>query len=346
MKHEIDLSKYNVRTDIILDETQDYENKINLQTETIDNIKITSVSLTDETSKLLNKKNGNYVTIEFEDATDSNNASKISEIFSKELRKLMDSLKIKKNDNCLIIGLGNSKSTPDSLGPSVIDDIIVTKHLYDMKLSVEDCFRNVAAIAPGVMGVTGIETSDIILNLINIVNPKFLIVVDSLASLSIDRVNKTIQMTDTGIHPGSGIGNCRKEISKEIVGIPVIAIGIPTVVDAVTIVADTIDFMEKHFSYKKTRIDKKGDKLIPKNMDNYLRKESKKLSNDEKQKIFGMLGSLSDDEMRELVYEVLSPIGYNLMVTPKEIDFQIKKLSEILSQGINNAIHEINIVIK
>lgn len=339
MKHEIDLSKYSLRTDIILETVEDYKNQIDMDNETIGDIKITRVNLTEETSKLLNKKPGKYVTIEFEDVTDSNNFNDVTEIFTKELTNIMEYINIKKDDSCLIIGLGNQKSTPDSLGPSVIDNIIVTKHLFDMKLSVDKKFRNVAAISPGVMGVTGIETSDMILSLMDIVKPKFIIVIDSLASSSINRVNKTIQMTDTGIHPGSGIGNSRKEISNTQVGVPVIAIGIPTVVDAVTIVSDTINYMEKHFSYKKSRINKKSEKLVPNSMNNYLKKESIPLSIDDKQKIFGMLGSLTDDEIRGLIYEVLSPIGYNLIVTPKEIDFLIKKLSEVLSTGINNSIH-------
>lgn len=339
MKHEIDLSKYCLRTDIILEAVEANKSNVDIDNEVINDIKITRVNLTDETSKILNKRPGKYITIEFEDVTDSNNFNEVTDIFTKELTNFMNNMNLKIEDSCLIIGLGNQKSTPDSLGPSVIDDIIVTKHLYDMKLSVDKKYRNVAAISPGVMGTTGIETSDMILKLIDIVKPNFLIVIDSLASSSITRVNRTIQMTDTGIHPGSGIGNCRKEISSEQVGIPVIAIGIPTVVDAVTIVADTINYMEKHFSYKKSRINKKSEKLIPTNMNNYLRKESLPLSIDDKQKIFGMLGSLTDDEMRGLIYEVLSPIGYNLMVTPKEIDFLIKKLSNVLSTGINNSIH-------
>ena len=339
MKHEIDLSKYCLRTDIILEAVEDCKSDIDISNELVNDVKITRVNLTDETSKLLNKKPGKYITIEFDDVTDSDNFNEVTDIFTKELTNFINNMDLKKDDNCLVIGLGNQKSTPDSLGPSVIDDIIVTKHLFDMKLSVDKKYRNVAAISPGVMGITGIETSDMILKLIDIVKPKFLIVIDSLASSSITRVNRTIQMTDTGIHPGSGIGNCRKEISSEQVGIPVIAIGIPTVVDAVTIVADTINYMEKHFSYKKSRINKKSEKLIPINMNNYLRKENLPLSLDDKQKIFGLLGSLTDDEMRGLIYEVLSPIGYNLMVTPKEIDFLIKKLSNVISTGINKSIH-------
>lgn len=340
MNHEIDLSKYKLRTDIILERVGSLDNSVDIKEENIEGVKITRVILDDINSKILDKKMGKYITIEFDDITDSTNCSRVTNIFTSELKKMMDDLSIDIDDSCLVIGLGNKKSTPDSLGPSVIDSIVVTKHLYDMKLDVESGFRNVAAISPGVMGVTGIETSDMISSLIDIVEPSFLIVIDSLASSSINRVNKTIQMTDTGIHPGSGIGNSRKEISFDQIGIPVIAIGVPTVVDAVTIVADTINYMGRHFSYKKSRIDKKSEKLIFNSTTNYLKKESVPLSSTDKKNLFGMLGDLSDDEIRKLIFEVLSPIGYNLMVTPKEVDFLVDRMSNIISKGINNCIHD------
>ena len=113
--------------------------------------------------------------------------------------------------------------------------------------SVEEGFRPVSAIRPGVMGITGIETSDVIYGIIEKTKPDFVIAIDALAARSIERVNSTIQISDTGIHPGSGVGNKRKELSKETLGIPVIAIGVPTVVDAVSITSDTIDFILKHF---------------------------------------------------------------------------------------------------
>ena len=129
-------------------------------------------------------------------------------------------------------------------------------------------------------------------------------------------------MTDSGIHPGSGVGNERKEISKKILNIPVIAIGVPTVVDAVTIVSDTINYMSKQFAYNKNNIDNPINKLIPISSIDYLKdKNIKDLSPKDKKHLMGIIGTLSDEEMKQLVYEVLSPIGYNMMVTPKEIDF-------------------------
>ena len=145
-------------------------------------------------------------------------------------------------------------------------------------------------------------------------------------------------MTDTGIHPGSGVGNSRKEISKEILGIPVIAIGVPTTVDAVTIVSDTINYMYKHFSYTKENINNPSNKLMV-STPNYLKKKIK-IDKGDKSKLLGLIGNLEDFEIKQLVFEVLSPVGYNLMVTPKEIDFLIEKLSYIIGEGINKSLHE------
>lgn len=340
MEHEIDLSKYNIRTDLVLDDADN--NNLNLDIENKDDIKITRVDLDEENAVKLGKRKGYYTTIEFEDITDSTNFDKVLNVFNFELVNLINNLNIEKDDRCLVIGLGNKASTPDCLGPLAVENIIVTHHLYSLNLGVDSSYRDVAAVSPGVTGETGIETSDIVLKLVEIIKPKFLIVIDSLASTSINRVNKTIQMSDTGINPGSGIGNSRKEISIDTIGIPVIAIGIPTVVDAVTIVSDTIGYMEKHFSYKKSRYNKKSEKLIPSSTNNYLRYKNNPLSTDDKKNLMGLLGGLNDDEMRNLIYDVLSPIGYNLMVTPKEIDFLIKKLSKLISTGINKSIHNID----
>lgn len=339
MKHEIDLKKYQIRTDLAIEAIGQNEKTKGIisSQEIIDNIKITDVTIDAEGSKKIGKKPGNYITIEFEDITDYNNSEKVKKIFVRKLKNLIDKNKIKESDSCLIIGLGNSNSTPDSLGPKTIDNIIVTNHLF-LYGNVEKGFRRTFALNPGVMGNTGIETSELIKSVIGAVKPDFVLVIDALASQSIERVNKTIQMTDTGIHPGSGVGNSRKEISKEILNIPVIAIGVPTVVDAVTIVSDTINYMFKHYTYTKNNINNPVNKLIPITSVNYLKKDIK-VSKDDKKTLLGVIGNLEDIEIRQLIFEVLTPIGYNLMVTPKEIDFLIEKLSDIIGNGINNALH-------
>ena len=334
--HRIDLKNYEIRTDLAIEATSNLNN-IKKNEKIIDNIKVTNIYLDKKTHKLINKKIGNYTTIEFDDITDYNKKENVKKVFSSELRKLLKKLSIREDDSCLVIGLGNISSTPDALGPLTIQNILVTNHLFDVA-NVEDGFRRVGAISPGVKGSTGIETSDIIKGIVDKVKPSFVIVIDALASQSIERVNKTIQMTDAGIHPGSGIGNNRKEISKETLDIPVIAIGVPTVVDAVTIVSDTINYMHKHFTYMKNNINK-TNKLIPINKINYL-KEQIDVTIEDKKNLLGMIGNLNESEIKQLIYEVLSPIGYNLMVTPKEINFVIDKLSDIIGNGINRALHK------
>ena len=335
MNNEIDLSKYNIRTDLLVETIKD-NNEIKSDVKIIDDVKITKVLIDEKSEKIIGKKQGNYVTIEFDDVTDYTNKEKVKKIFSEQLKEMISNLKLKKDSYCLIVGLGNDKSTPDSLGPISINNIIVTSHLFELE-NIEG-FMKVSAINPGVMGQTGIETSDIILSVVDKIKPDFLIVIDSLASGSIERVNKTIQMTDTGIHPGSGIGNSRKEISKEKINIPVIAIGVPTVVDANIIVTDTINYMYKHYAFNKTFMKNPMSKLVVNGV-NYLKKDIDIDENDKKN-LFGIIGTLTDSEFKELIYEVLTPIGYNMMVTPKEIDFVIEKLGDVIGNGINRALHD------
>ena len=338
MKHEINLSEFDIHTDLAIDII---ENNTNLDgvkqvIKNIEGITVTDVELNRKNG--LGKKEGNYVTIEFDDITDTDNYKKVKEVVILELRRMFDKMNIKKKDKCLFIGLGNAKSTPDSLGPKVSKDIIVTKHIYDLG-DLDDKYRVVSLITPGVTGSTGIETSDIIESIVKKTKPDFIVAVDALASGSIDRVNKTIQMTDTGIHPGSGIGNARREISKDTISIPVLAIGVPTVVDASVIVSDTINYMYKHYAFNKEYSKNPKSKLTFNNV-NYLNKNIV-INTKDKEDLFGLIGKLNSDEVKILINEVLNPIGYNLMVTPKEIDFVIDKLSMLISSVVNETLHEI-----
>ena len=338
MKHEINLSEFDIHTDLAIDII---ENNTNLDgvkqvIKNIEGITVTDVEL--DRKNGLGKKEGNYITIEFDDITDTDNYKKVKEVFILELRRMFDKMNIKKKDTCLFIGLGNAKSTPDSLGPKVSKDIIVTKHIYDLG-DLDDKYRVVSLITPGVTGTTGIETSDIIESIVKKTKPDFIVAVDALASGSIDRVNKTIQMTDTGIHPGSGIGNSRKEISKDTIGIPVLAIGVPTVVDASVIVSDTINYMYKHYAFNKEYSKNPKSKLTFNNV-NYLNKNIV-INTKDKEDLFGLIGKLNSDEVKILINEVLNPIGYNLMVTPKEIDFVIDRLAILISSSVNEILHDI-----
>lgn len=337
MGHNIDLSNYKIRTDLAIEAIDNKKIKGITSKEIIeDGIKVTEVMIDEEASRIINKKKGNYITIEFEDVTDYENGKKVEKKFSSELTKLINKLNIDKEASCLIVGLGNSKSTPDSLGPLVINNVLVTNHLFELE-EVTDGYRRVSVLVPGVMGQTGLETSEVISSLVDKFKPDFLIAIDALASQSIERVNKTIQMTDTGIHPGSGIGNSRKEISYETLKIPCIAIGVPTVVDAITIVSDTINYMHKHYTYSKLNINNPLNKLMAYSP-NYL-KENITLNKKDKETLLGIVGTLEENEVKQLLFEVLTPIGFNLMVTPKEVDFLVEKLSLIIGNGINKALH-------
>ena len=335
---EKDLKNYSIRTDLVVDVLKNIETADNIEVNkrNYDDIDVSDVLIKDD-DNILNKKHGKYITISFSDVTDKKNSKRVEEVLIKELNNMLSFLKINDDMKCLVVGLGNRSSTPDSLGPKVIDNILVTRYLYEIEnIQVDNNYRNVSAFSPGVTGTTGIESSDIILGIVENIKPDFLIVIDALASSSMDRVNKTIQMTDSGIHPGSGVYNNRKELSFETIGIPVISIGVPTVIEAVTLVSDTIKYIFKNFSYNKENINR--NKLIPIHLRNYIDYPDK-LSVDEKKTILGEIGILDEEKVKELIFEVLTPIGYNMMVTPKEIDFTIEKLSIILSNSINKVLH-------
>ena len=339
MKNRIDLSKYQVRTDLIIENIDKDLNKDNINTKVInDDLKVTTINVDDKLMGKLNKKVGTYITIEFEDITNHEDRVMVEELFVEQVRLLIDKLGISDDDTCLVLGLGNKNSTADSLGPLVVDKILVTRHLFELGTNVKKGIRSVAAISPGVMATTGIETYDVIISIIDKIKPKFLIVIDSLASSSIDRINKTIQLTDTGIHPGSGVGNNRREISLDTIGIPVIAIGVPTVVESTIIVNDTINYLFKHLSYIKNNY--QMNKLIFTHNKDYLDNVSDDLSLDEKKEISGMLGELSEEDKRNLISEVLTSLDYNMIVTPKEIDFLIDNLGKVLAKGIDKSLHK------
>lgn len=324
MAHEIDMKKYKIRTDMIVesfDKTKNITGINHTVFQKENNITVEKTIIDETGEKTCGKKKGIYQTISFDDITDKDNQKAIEEVLISVLKEFLEEKKINKSSSCLVIGLGNKDSTPDSLGPLVVNDILVTKYLFNLG-EVEEGYRDVSSFIPGVTGTTGIETKKVIDALIKATNPDFIIVIDALASSSMSRVNKTIQLTDTGIHPGSGVGNNREELSEESLKIPVIAIGVPTIVDAVTIVSDTFKYILKHFSYKIENIDNNKLKLVPN--PNYLNHQEK-LSKEEKESLLGMIGSLSEEETKQLLVEVLSPIDYNLMVTPKEVDFVMKK---------------------
>lgn len=339
MKNRINLSKYQIRTDLIIENIDEFNDKRVTTNNINDSIKVTTVSIDEDLSSKLNKKQGDYVTIEFSDITNHEDRKELEKTLVNEIRKMLNGTDISSDATCLIVGLGNKSSTADSLGPKVVDRVLVTRHLFVLNTNVKEGIREVSAISPGVMATTGIETFDIITSIVKKTKPQFLIVVDALASSSIDRINKTIQLTNTGIHPGSGVGNNRKELSFETINIPVIAIGVPTVVESTIIVNDTIDYLFKHISYIKKNYTM--NKLVFTHNKNYLKDVNEEdLSKNEKKEISGMLGELDDNDKKALIEEVLTSLDYNLIVTPKEIDFLIDNLSKVIAKSIDKSLHD------
>lgn len=335
--HSINLGKYELRTDMAIDLIEKNESKIEQKISEENGIKTTYIKL--EKDNDLGKKEGTYITIEFGDVTDTDIKEDVSKALARELKNILKTINYNMGMKTLVIGLGNIKSTPDALGPMVSNNIIVTKHLFDMDVDVDKNFSCVSTIYPGVTGSTGIETLSIIKGVVCETKPDLVIIVDALASTSLERINRSIQLSDSGIMPGSGVGNKRMEISKDTLDVPVIAIGVPTVVDAAVIVFDTINYMFKNYAYNKKLEQSKSAKLIIKSV-NYLKKNVK-VEEDDKRKLLGLIGDLSSDELLRLTYEVLDPTGYNFMVTPKEVDFVMEKLSDIVSYAINHTLHNI-----
>lgn len=307
---------YNFRTDLAVERRDIYRkaNKIENEIDGVDaeeeeineKIKVTRVKVTSsQGEQAIGKPTGSYITVDVKDlkmATEEDIEAS-AKILSQELVKILDN-HIDKQGEILVVGLGNLYVTPDSLGPKVINDIDITRHLINyLPQYVEEGTRMVSAISPGVLGTTGIETIEILKGIVENVKPKLVIVIDALASRSIERISSTIQLSDTGIVPGAGVGNTRKEISKRTLGIPVIAMGIPTVVESAVLVNDCLDlFITK------------------------LQEEAK--SND-------YLNMLKEQDNYEEIKEALIPNDYNMIVTPKEIDDLIENMSSIVARGIN-----------
>lgn len=310
---------YNFRTDMA-DERHDIYKKANKLEgdipgiETIEkisneNIKSSVVKIiNEEGEKAIGKPIGTYVTVDIKNLrlADDDEIENASNIISEELASIVDE-KIGKQDEILVVGLGNQFVTPDALGPKVSQEIEVTRHLlkYAPECVIKGA-RSVCTIAPGVLGTTGIETLEIIKGVVDNVKPKLIIVIDSLASKSIERISSTIQISDTGIVPGAGVGNTRKELSKNTLGVPVIAIGVPMVVDLATITNDCLD-------------------IFIENLQNQAK------SND-------YLNNLKNQDNYEEIKTALNPRDYNMIVTPKEVDDLIENMKNIVAKSINYAI--------
>lgn len=291
------------RTDLALEARESFEDdnveiqgvELNEEYDEKNDIRVTTVKVKDQKgAKAMGKPIGTYITIEAPKLgqEDESFHEPITKEIAKHIKQLTGVLEKKK---ILIAGLGNREITPDALGPQVIDNLFITRHLikeYGPEFQVKNNLGDVSAISPGVMAQTGMEASEVLRGIIRETIPDLVIVIDALAARSIHRLNTTIQITDTGISPGSGVGNNRKALNKESLGVEVIALGVPTVVDAATIVNDT--------------------------MEHYMTKQG-----------------LSEKEIHQFLSEVNDQGMSNMFVTPKNIDESIKRTSYTISEALN-----------
>ncbi len=272
-----------------------------------DEVLVTRVNITTpDAERIMGKLQGRYVTIEARGLRDKNTPlqEKVMKFLAEELTNLAE---LPAKAVILVVGLGNWNITPDALGPRAVDKVVVTRHLQGMlSPELKGGVRSVCAIAPGVLGITGMETAEIVHGIVGKIKPDLVICVDALAAASSHRVITTVQLADTGISPGSGVGNKRFGLNRQSLGVPVIAIGVPTVVHASTIAMDTINTLQEHASFAR---------------------------------YFKSMENLSDRDRQTIVRQVLPEMLGDLMVTPKEVDRLIEDIADVVAGGINQAMH-------
>lgn len=315
------IEKYSVRTDLALEEKERFESD-NVEIsgvvleedydETLE-IRITRVKIeTENGAKAMGKPAGVYLTLEAPNLAvpDEDYHREISEKLADHMEELLHENHLTGRDiSVLVVGLGNRQVTPDALGTYVADNLCVTRHIvreYGKYAMGMERAQLVSAIVPGVMGQTGMETLEIVKGVVTETKPDLVIAVDALAARNSRRLNRTIQIADTGIHPGSGVGNHRNGLTRETLGVPVIGIGVPTVVDAATIVSDT---MENLIQAMETSETLKG--------------------------VGEVLKMYNNAEKYELVKELISPHLNGMFVTPKDEDEMVKQISYTISESLN-----------
>ena len=320
------IGQFEVRTDLALEERESFEGDggevsgVSLKEwdRKQTGVKLTEVRILNEQgAKAMGKPMGTYLTLEADRLSkkDDEYHSEISDELGTQLKKLMDQMlkgQERETLSVLVVGLGNPSVTPDSLGPRVLNNLQVTRHLtgeYGEDFLKKRDLPAISGITPGVMAQTGMETAEILKGIIHQTRPQMLIVIDALAARSVRRLGTTIQLTDTGIHPGSGVGNHRHSLTKDSLGIPVLAIGVPTVVGAAAIVHDTVSALINA------------------------------LSQSESTKATGKwVGDMDSEEQYELIRELLEPEFGPLYVTPPDIDETVKLSCFTVSEGIHRAV--------
>lgn len=305
------MSRY-ARTDLALELREDIEDeqpiegvKIYTKISNDSDIRETIIEVTDEQGeRTLGKPVGTYITLESDMLRRSDEG--IHEPFVHALHRHLKKM-VGKARKILVVGLGNRAVTPDALGPYVVDNLYITRHL--LAEGIVDNVRELSAISPGVMAQTGIETQLILKSLCHEVKPDVVIAVDALAAREPSRLNSTIQICDTGISPGAGVGNNRGKLNQETLGIKVIAIGVPTVIAVPSIVYQSVEGMINTLVHHSEN-DTEGGK-----------------------KKFEM--EFTDEEKYEIACELVEPALASMFVTPKNIDEAVKRVSYTISEAIN-----------
>lgn len=316
------IDRFNIHTDLAVENKERFQGddveisgvKVYENVDEKYNINLTKVEIVSpEGAKNMGKPMGKYVTIEAFDireaGCDNNRKKQLGRAFARELCYMLPVHKKAdlKDLSVLVVGLGNKDVTPDSLGPYVVANLEVTRHIFMLKNNFGKN-KGISAMIPGVMAQSGMESAEMVEGIVAQIKPDVVIAIDALAAGSTKRLNTTIQLANTGINPGAGVGNHRKGISMDNLGIPVIAVGIPTVIHAATIVSDTMDEIIKVLS---------------------------ELPNIKENGGFKALKDFSEREKYKLVKELLEPRFGDLFVTPKDIDESIKYMAEVVAYGIN-----------
>ncbi|MEA4891508.1 MAG: GPR endopeptidase [Peptococcaceae bacterium] len=256
---------------------------------------------------IIGKPLGTYITIEAPELMDSDRRDHQDIVLAlcEALKKILPQ---QEDYSILVAGLGNPRSTPDALGPMVTSRLMATRHLYSFNdPNLVNGLRSLAISTPGVTGITGLETAEVLEGLVRQLKPDVLLCVDALAAGDLGRLHNTIQLADSGIHPGSGIGNMRKEINQTTLGIPVLAIGVPTVVQAGIIANKALSLLADGLKQPT------GKGTFP-----YM---------------------VSQEQKEQVINQILEPFGGSLMVTPKEVDEQVDHTAQIIAKAITLAVH-------
>lgn len=299
------MNSFKVRTDLALEVRESMEENagecrgVSVEEEYMEESEIRITRVVIETmngARAMGKPVGTYITLEAPAMAqpDEDYHQEISKELARQLKQIIPG--IEEEFSVMVVGLGNRDVTADALGPNVVDNLTITRHMvkeYGKAAFNKKQIHMVSGLIPGVMAKTGMESQEIIKGVVERTKPDVVIVVDALAARSTKRLNRTIQITNTGIHPGSGVGNHRNAITQEALGVPVIAIGVPTVVDAATIVSDAFEKMLRQ----------------------------------------------TGEEPIDIQDELLSGLGelYNMYVTGKDVDYEIKQISHIICNALNSA---------